>query len=98
MIFSKHITREKLSISLGTDIIQQTDTYKYLGITLDSKLSFNHYVDLLINRLANKIWLLAKTRAFIYSNTSILLYKTMTLPYFDYGDIFYDIININLKN
>ena len=52
--------------------------YKYFGVILDSHLTFNKHLQNIIKITAFEINLLAKT-----------IYKSMILPYFDYGDILF---------
>ena len=60
---------------------------KYLGMMLDENLTFNDHVDYLYIRAVEKLAILRKVRNFVDPNTSILLYKSLVLSYFDYCDI-----------
>ena len=64
-------------------------TYKYLGITLDSTLTFNYHVKTVVNTIA-KANLLAKVCRFMNKEVAVHIYKSMILPYFDYGDVIYN--------
>ena len=68
--------------------------YKYLGIILDSTVTFKNQIQNTIKIVAHKISLLHKIRNFITENAAIQIYKTMFIPYLDYGDI----ITYNLSN
>ena len=64
--------------------LQLVDQAKYLGITLDSKLNFNHHIDNICKK-ANR------TRAFIHRNTKfcsrrtkIAAYNTLVRPQLEY--------------
>ena len=77
----------KLCINnIRLDIVHQ---YKYLGVILDSHLTFNKQLNNIIKITAYKINLLAKMRQYLTEFASITIYKTMILPYFDYGDILF---------
>ena len=78
------------SIKLGTNNIEYVKSYKYLGITLDQTLTFNNHINRLIRTLSHKAYQLAKIRRYINEETSLKIYKTMIIPYLDYGDIIYD--------
>ena len=69
--------------------LQIVQTYKYLGITLDSTLTFNYHVRTVTNMISYKANLLAKVRKFLHEEVAIKIYKSMILPYFDYGDVIY---------
>ena len=69
--------------------------YKYLGVILDSHLTFNKHLNNIIKITAHKINLLSKVRQYLTEFASITIYKTMILPYFDYGDILF--INCSKK-
>ena len=60
-----------------------------MGIILDSHLSYTKHLNNVERMVSHKINLLGKVRQNLSFNTSILAYKTMILPYFDYGDILY---------
>ena len=53
------------SILINNEIIELTQTYKYLGLTLDSSLTFIKHLSNLINTLNYKIYLLNKIRPFL---------------------------------
>ena len=95
-MLSKKYTHK--SILINNEIIELTQTYKYLGLTLDSSLTFIKHLSNLINTLNYKIYLLNKIRPFLTRAASITLYKMMILPYLDYGDIVYSATNINQLN
>ena len=78
-----------MKVSLLEVVIQQVPSYKYLGISLDNSLSFNLQIQQTMNKVSHKLYLLSKLRQFLTVKTAILIYKTMSLPYFDYGDIVY---------
>ena len=43
----------------------------------------------MIRIVSHKINLLAKVRRYLDNRASLLIYKTIILPYFDYGDILF---------
>ena len=67
-------------------------------MTLDSSLTFNKHVNNVIQSVAHKIYMLGKIRPYITNNACIQIYKSMILPYIDYGDIIYASTNqLNLR-
>ena len=70
--------------------LQIVSTYKYLGITLDSTLTFNYHVNSAVHLIAYKTNLLAKIKRFMTDKVALQVYKSMILPYFDYWDAIYN--------
>ena len=56
---------------------------------MDPYLTFNKHLNNIIRITAHKINLLAKVRQYLTDDASLSIYKTMILPYFDYGDILF---------
>ena len=68
-------------------------TYKYLGIILDQSLSYNPQINETIKLTSHKVYQLSIIRKYLTKSAAITIYKSMILPYFDYGDLF--LINAN---
>ena len=85
-------------IKLGSNEIEYVQSYKYLGLTLDQSLTFNKHLNNVIRTASHKTYQLSKIRNYINEETSIRLYKTMILPYMDYGDIIYDAASLKQLN
>ena len=77
-------------IRVGSTPLQIVPSYKYLGFTLDSTLSFNHHVKTVAAMVSYKAYLLAKIRKFLTDAVALKIDKSMILPYFDYGDVIYN--------
>ena len=69
--------------------LQKVATYKYLGMILDSYLTFNNHLQQTLNVISHKLLLLCKLRKYIDKHTAITLYKSMILPIMEYGDVIY---------
>ena len=71
---------------------------KHLDLVLDSKLSFNEFVNQRINE-CNKIIGLMKRLSLILSRNQLLtIYKTFVRSHLDYGDIiYYKLFNSSFK-
>ena len=68
--------------------IQQVPSYKYLGMTLDSSLSYKPHLATVIRNVSHKIYLLSRVK--ISNRIALLVYKTMILPFCDYADVVYN--------
>ena len=56
---------------------------------MDEILSFNSHLNNTIKIVSHKMFLLHKIKSYITEDTATKIYKSMILPYLDYGDIFY---------
>ena len=41
----------------------------------------------MVNNISHKLYIFSKIRRFLSINAALDIYKTMVLPYFDYGDV-----------
>ena len=88
-------TRHKVKCSKGVKVyiggkqLQHVPTYKYLGVILDSTLSLKAHVNSVVNSVLYKTNLLAKVRKYMREYVALWVYKSMIVPYFDYGDVLY---------
>lgn len=85
-----------LNIKLNQEKLKFVPSYKYLGVTLDSELNFNQHVKELRKRLAYRAYILAILKQFVPSPIMLRIYKTYTIPLFDYADIVYQGANKDL--
>ena len=75
--------------------LQYVNHYNYLGIKLENTLSFESHVNETIRMVAHKLYLLSRIRKYVNIYQAITIYRSMIVPYFDYGDIV--LVNINRK-
>ena len=80
---------KSLKIILLNEYIKHVPSYKYLGVILDAGLSFKLQIQATMNKILLKMYILSKVRTYLSEKSAILIYKSMLLPYFDYGDIIY---------
>ena len=76
-------------VKIDGEKLQLVPSFKYLGVVLDSALTFSNHIKTVLDTVAHKSYLLGKIRKYITSDTALLIYKSMVLPYFDYADIIY---------
>ena len=70
--------------------LQLVPSFKYLGILLDSTLTFNLHIASVLRTILHKLYFLGKLKRYLRDDTAICIYKSMLLPYFDYADVIYN--------
>ena len=75
-----------ITIILGTDELKQVPSYKYLGLILDSTLSYDLHINQVIHTILHKLMLLSKMKKYLMDDMALSIYKSMLLPCLDYAD------------
>ena len=75
--------------SLNGKIIEQVMIHKFLGIYLDSKLTFEHHIKHIISKLSSVIFVLVKMRTCFPRHLMIQLFNAIGSCHLHYGDIIY---------
>ena len=70
-------------------MLEEVMNYKYLGVIMDSDMSFKSQLAKTVSSINHKIWLMKRFREYMSESTSILILKTMLLPYIDYNSVFF---------
>lgn len=98
---SKHLnstSKPYKKLRLGKTDIDFINDYKYLGVTIDTDLTFKTHITNLINTISFKVSQLRRIRKSLSNKIALQMYKTMILPVMDYGDLFYHNKNNKLLN
>ena len=66
------------------------ETHKHLGLLLDKRLAFDHYVEEIILRANKSIGLITKLHRYLSRNSLLTIHKVFIRPHLDYGDVVYD--------
>ena len=78
MVIGSH---QKLKISQPIDLrlndtpIARVKSYKYLGVTIDTNLSWSTHTDVLSNKVSSRIGLLRRVRPYLTNFTATLVYN-----------------------
>ena len=80
---------QDIPLKLYGETIEKLDSMKYLGVFLDSNLSFDRHIDYIVDKAAKKIGVIRKVNECLYRSTALTLYKSLVLPLFDYCDTVY---------
>ena len=70
--------------------VSSTSVHKHLGMLLDDKLSYEHHLKFVLNKVKKTIGLLRKFQQILLRRSLITIYKLFLRPYLDCGDIVYD--------
>ena len=84
------LKNHKLHITIGDTTLEQVDNLKYLGVYLDTHLSFDNHIDKICGKISQRTRLLWKMRSFIMQDLARYLYLTLINPVFSYCDFIYD--------
>ena len=68
--------------------LQYVNSFNYLGIKIDSSLTFELHAAECLRMVSHKLYLLSRIRKFITTEQAIVIYRSKIVPYFDYGDVF----------
>ena len=61
------------------------DFVKYLGIMIDSDLSWKNHIDFICHKISKSIGIIAKLRHYIPRHLLLSIYHTLITPYLPYG-------------
>lgn len=86
----------KSIITLDGFAIEWVDTYKYLGVWLDSSLSFQTHINQLQAKIKSRIGFLFRNKASFTFPAKLAFVKMTILPIIDFGDIIYRIASNSL--
>ena len=70
--------------------IKLSSNQKHLGLTLDSKLSFNEHINDKIHQANKGVGLLRKVQTILPRSSLLTRYKSFIRPLLDYADVIYD--------
>ena len=91
MIFRKKNHDHRVpTLKIHDKKIDNVLTYHYLGIDLDSGLTYDKMLDNMFNKANRKLYLLKRIRPYITNSIANLVYKTHVLPMLDYADFLVD--------
>ena len=74
---------KEVKVSFNDKALQLVPTYKYLGIVLDSVLSYKYHVNGVITSILYKVNLLSKIRLYLTETEALNIFKSMILSYFN---------------
>ena len=72
------------TVHARNNILGRVYQFKYLGVMLDSTLSWNDHIDYISSKISSRLGMLRKARRVVPREACITLYVSMVLPLFDY--------------
>ena len=75
-------------------LVEEVETYKYLGTTVDNKLSGECQYGQLTKSLGYKLRTFGKIRTFLTTTAAAIVYKSTILPIIDYNDYYQLLWNV----
>ena len=101
MVFkNKHSNKPDLTyeVKIGNKDIHKVDTTKFLGILIDSNLSWKSHTSHIIKIVSKYNGIIRKVRPYLPSDSLKTLYNTFILPYLSYCALIWaDKNNSNLE-
>ena len=85
MIFHKRKKVPNLSIALNNIAITKVETLNYLGILLDSNLSWKSHTDMLVLKISTLIGVLHRVKKYFPKSILLTIYKSLITPHLNYG-------------
>jgi hypothetical protein len=77
----------ELNVFIDNIKIERVDKTKFLGVIINSRLTWNDHIKTVCNKVSKNIGILFKVRYNLTSNTLVMLYRTLIHPYFEYCNI-----------
>ena len=84
-----HRTRIKtphihIDICMNNSVLKQTNCIKYLGVFIDSKLSWIQHINYVKNKVSKCVGIMYKARRYLSKNSLVNLYHSFVYPYLIY--------------
>ena len=96
--FSKRVQKNSERVYINSKTIQNVETFKYLGIQIDHKFSFQEHAKNLTKRMLGFFSLLYRIRKVLTTNQLVQVYRLYVQPVIQYGVLVYaNTINQVLK-
>ena len=85
IIFSNKFRGEPIDLHINNTKIASCDFIKFLGITVDSKLSFAHHIENISNKISKSVGVIRKLSNFLPKSILGKIYSSLVHPYLVYG-------------
>ena len=86
----KFEVNNELLLQVRTEEIEQVENFKYLGVYVDSHLTFKSHLEHITKKLKQRTAVLWRMRGFISRNLAFQLFNSLIKPLYTYCDFVYD--------
>ena len=96
VIFSRKASRiDNPVVTFNNSPVARIPCQKHLGLYLDERLNFSHYIKEKISKACKGIGAIRKLHYILPRHSRLTIYKSFIRPHLDYGDTIYDQPNSN---
>ena len=81
---------DQVDLNIQGQHIERVSQTKYLGVTIDSNITWSKHIETMYKRLSSKIGILRRIRHCVPKYCLVTIYNSFILPLFDYCDIIFD--------
>lgn len=86
-----------ITLTLGSELIPQSDTLRYLGVQIDASLKWNNHISLIVAKANRCLGMVKRGLREAPTKSKLLALKTLVLPLLEYATQVWSPHNINLK-
>ena len=86
MIFYNKNQSTNVDIAIQNEKVSQETSFRYLGVTLSSDLTWHDHIDNMITKINQRLGVLRRVKEFLNLDTRCVLYTSLVLPLFDYAN------------
>ena len=83
----KLIKFKNVSISVNDIPLSKTNSFKYLGVTIQQNLTWSEHIDNIGKKVNQRLGLIRRIKHLLPFQARLTLYNSLVLPLFDYNDI-----------
>ena len=73
-----------LKLYHGSSLLEQVKSFKYLGVTFDSKMNFDAHIKNTMSKISSRIGILGRIRNYLPLKYRIMVFNSIIQPHFDY--------------
>ena len=96
---TRHIDFNLVEVRLNNQIIPRVENTRFLGVIIDSNLTWTHHINEIENKVAKNIGIIYRLSFYLPKTVLRTLYCSLILPYFYYCNLVWaDTYQSHLKN
>jgi len=79
-------TYNDVNVVIDNSLLECTDTFKYLGVTIKKTMTWGDHVEVISTKINQRLGLLRRISYLLPPETRITLHNSLVRPLFDFGD------------